>query len=189
MFLFRQNILKYSDEELLSFFLKTQDPFYFGELYNRYIPLIYGVCLKYFQNEERAKDAVMDLFEELLPKISRYTIRNFSTWLYCVTKNHCLQFLRKDEPEMSSAFDLSFMESDDILHLLNEEEEERLELLNRCLQKLPEPQRISIESFFLKEMSYADIVDSTGFHLKSVKSYLQNGKRNLKNCIENNQTE
>lgn len=174
---------------MLSLFIKTQDSSYFGELYNRYIPLIYGVCLKYFQNEEQAKDAIMDLFEELLPKISRYTIQNFRTWLYRVTQNHCLQSLRKDVPEIPTEFDLSFMESDRMLHLLNEDDDERVNLLNRCLEKLPEPQRISVESFFLKEMSYADIADNTGYHLKSVKSYLQNGKRNLRNCIESNQME
>lgn len=132
----------------------------------------------------------MQLFEELLPKISRYDISTFRTWIYSVTKNHCFQLLRKNELEISINFDNSFVESIDMLHLLKkEEQDERLDFLDHCLEQLPEPQKISIESFFLKEMSYADIVDSTGFHLKSVKSYLQNGKRNLKNCIENHKTE
>lgn len=84
------------DEELLARYNRTGDTKYFGELYNRYIPLLYGVCLKYLGNAEKAEDAVMQLFEELTEKIGRYEITLFRTWLYSVVKNHCFQLLRKE---------------------------------------------------------------------------------------------
>lgn len=188
LFFFKRNISAYTDEQLLKLYIDTGQSDYFGELYNRYIPLLYGVCLKYLQDEAKAQDAVMQLFEILLPKISRYEIKVFRTWLYSVVKNHCLQLLRKNEPEILIGLDAQSMEFAGIVHLLSEEEEdkERLELLKHCLEKLPEPQRISIEAFFMEEKSYAEIVESTGYQLKSVKSYIQNGKRNLKICIEKN---
>lgn len=184
--IFRRNISKWTDEELLTEFNKTGNADYFGELYNRYTPLIYGVCLKYLQDAEKAQDAVMQLFENLLPKISKYEIGVFRTWLHSVVKNHCLQILRKESREITVDFNVNLMESDDILHLLSEEEtdSERMEALKRCMEKLPEEQKISITSFFMEEMSYADIVEATGYTLSRVKSYIQNAKRNLKICIE-----
>ena len=161
---FKRTISKLSDEELLTHYAQSGDTEYFGELYNRYIPLLYGLCLKYLQDEDRAQEAVMQLFEDLLPKLGNYEIKVFKPWLYRVATNHCLQLLR----------------------LLSEEEssEDRLKALHHCLEKLPEEQRTSITRFFLEEMSYADIVEQTGFTLNNVKSYIQNGKRNLKICIK-----
>ena len=184
--LFRRNISKWTDEELLAEFNRSGNSNYFGELYNRYTPLLYGVCLKYLNDTDKAQDAVMQLFENLLPKISNYEIGVFRTWLHSVVKNHCLQILRKENREIVVDFNVDIMESDDILHLFNDDEadSERMEALKRCMEKLPEEQLVSITRFFMEEMSYADIMESTGYTLSRVKSYIQNGKRNLKICIE-----
>lgn len=183
---FRRNISKLADEELLTEYKKSGDTAYFGELYNRYTPLLYGVCLKYLNDADKAQDAVMQLFEQLLPKVSQYEIQVFRTWLHSVVKNHCLQILRKESREVVVDFRTDLMESDDILHLLDDEEpdSERMDALKRCMEKLPEEQKVSLTCFFMEEMSYADIVETTGYTLSRVKSYIQNGKRNLKICIE-----
>ncbi|THG55938.1 sigma-70 family RNA polymerase sigma factor [Bacteroides faecichinchillae] len=186
MLIFRKDISKLSDEELLTCYTKSGDTEYFGELYNRYIPLLYGLCLKYLQDEDNAQEAVMQLFEDLIPKIGNYDIKIFKPWLYRVAKNHCLQLLRKGNKEISLDYTINIMESDEFLHLLSEEDnpEEQLKVLHICLEKLPEEQRTSITRFFLEEMSYADIAEQTGLTLNNVKSYIQNGKRNLKICIK-----
>ena len=179
--------VEYNDEELLSLFKKTGEAEYFQRLYERYIPLIYGLCLKYLQNPEGSQDAVIDIFENLSQKIQGYEIKIFKNWLYSVVKNHCFHVLKENKREILVDFDSQFMESDSVLDLLSEDsEEEKDKALSQCLEKLPEPQRISVEKFFYEDKSYAEIVDETGFHLKSVKSYIQNGKRNLKICIEKN---
>lgn len=185
--LFQRNISKLTDEALLAAYKRSGDTEYFGVLYTRYTSLLYGVCLKYLGDANKAQDAVMQLFEELLPKISNYEIGVFRTWLHSVVRNHCLQILRKESLEIVIDFSVDLMESDDIIHLLNEEESEnseRMEALKRCMEKLPEAQKVSITSFFMEEMSYADIVKATGYTLSRVKSYIQNGKRNLKICID-----
>jgi len=177
--------VEYTDEELLELYRKTEDSEFFGQLYNRYIPLVYGVCLKYLQDEDKSQDAVMEIFENLLPKIGNYEIKVFRTWLYSVVKNHCFHLIKSNKREIAVDFDSNLMESDHVLTLLVEDmDEERENALNYCMAKLSEPQRIAISKFFYEEMSYADIVDTTGYDLKSVKSYIQNGKRNLKICIE-----
>lgn len=176
---------EYSDEELLSRFRETGEVEYFQQLYERYMPLIYGLCLKYLQNPEKSQDAVIDIFENLSQKIHGYEIKVFKNWLYSVVKNHCFHILKENKREITVDFDSQLMESDTVLDLLSENsEEEKDKALTGCMEKLPEPQRISIEKFFYEDKSYAEIVDETGFHLKSVKSYIQNGKRNLKICIE-----
>ena len=176
-----------TDEELLQYYIHTGKSDSFGQLFDRYIPLIYGVCLKYLRDADDAQDAVMLLFEDLLPKIPQYEIKVFRTWLYRVVHNHCLQILREKERTIQVELHPDFMESDDILHLLDEEgdeENERTLALRQCMESLPENQRLSVTRFFMDEMSYADIVALTGYSMKNVKSYIQNGKRNLKICID-----
>ena len=178
---------EHDDEELLLLFKDTRKAEYFQELYERYIPLIYGLCLKYLQSPEQSQDAVIDIYENLSQKIQDYDIKVFKNWLYSVVKNHCFHILKENKKEIIVNFDSGLMESDATLDLFSENnDEEKENALNKCLEMLPDPQRIAIEKFFYENKSYADIVDDTGFHLKSVKSYIQNGKRNLKICIEKN---
>lgn len=178
---------EHSDEELLSLLKATGKAEHFQILYERYIPLIYGLCLKYLQNPEESQDAVIDIYENLSLKIQDYEIKIFKNWLYSVVKNHCFHILKESKKEIIVNFDSQLMESDETLSLFSESKDEDKEnALNECMEKLPEPQRISVEKFFYENKSYADIVDETSFNLKSVKSYIQNGKRNLKICIEKN---
>ena len=177
-------ISDYSEENLLRAFVESGDASFFGELYRRYIPLLYGLCLKYLNNKEGAQDAVMDIFEVLVEKIPQYEINNFRTWLYSVAKNHCLQVLRKDKQINYINIEQGVVENQAIFTLTDiAQSQEETEALEYCLTTLPEEQRVSINYFFYDDKSYADIVDLTGFALTKVKSYIQNGKRNLKNCI------
>lgn len=178
---------EYSDEELLALFKDTGKADYFQQLYERYIPLVYGLCLKYLQNTEESQDATVDIYETLSQKIAGYNIGVFKNWLYSVVKNHCFHILKENKREIIVDFDSQIMESDETLTLFSEDrDEEKENALNSCLERLPEPQRLAIQKFFYENKSYADIVEETGFNLKSVKSYIQNGKRNLKICIEKN---
>lgn len=174
-----------SDENLLERYRKTGDSIYFGQLYDRYIPLMYGVCLKYLQNEDLAQDAVMDIFETLLPKILSYDIQVFRPWLYNVTKNHCLKVLKSKKRELLVDFDAQNVDFDTTITLLDNDVNKEYETaLDYCITILPENQRVTLNMFFSKDMSYADISKSLNVEVKLVKSQLQNGKRNLKNCIE-----
>jgi len=174
----------WSDDELLQQFIKTLDQEFLGQLYSRYIPLVYGLCLKYMQQIEDAKDAVSNIYEELNSKIPGFQIENFRTWLYSVTTNQCIQILRKKKNRFFEEFDIQNTELDDFEHLIDiKENREREEALNYCLDKLPKGQRLCIVRFYFDDFSYADIGDKTGLELKKIKSYMQNGKRNLKSCI------
>lgn len=180
----KRDITKLSNEELFALCKKEEQPVCFGELYRRYIPMVYGLCLRYLSDKSDAQDAVMDLFEEVSQKVKQYDIQNFHTWLYSVAKNHCLLRLRKSKQSFFVNIDDSVMENSDFFTLLDKEKstEEESALLF-CMNELGEEQRKSIEYFYYENKSYADIVSITGYTLEKVKSYIQNGKRNLKNCI------
>ena len=180
------NISKLSDEELLLSHKSSGKNIYIGELFNRYLPLIYGVCLKYLKDADNAQEAIIQLFDNLLFNIEYYEIDSFRLWIYNVTKNHCLQILRNEEQSIMVDFDDNDIESAKIISLIDQAFEEHPYLLMDCLNKLPEKQRVSISYFYIDELSYAEIVEKTGYTLKNVKSYIQNGNSNLKICLEKN---
>ena len=127
----------------------------------------------------------MQLFEELIVKVKGSDIKTFKPWLYTCVRNYCLMELRKRTRNLSVSLDDSFMEFCDDFHLtIAGENEEREKALQDCIEALPEKQRISVNYFFLQELSYKEVEERTGFSLKNVKSFIQNGKRNLKLCLE-----
>lgn len=179
-------ISKLSDEELLSSYKESSKKNYISELFNRYLPFLYGVCLKYLKDVDKAQDAVLQLYKSLLHSIAYYEIDVFRQWIYSVTKNHCLQILRNEEHFIEVDFDDNDEETDKIFSILEDDNKEQTTILMDCLMKLPEKQRVSITYFYLDALSYAEIVDKTGYTLKNVKNYIQNGKRNLLICLEKN---
>jgi RNA polymerase sigma-70 factor, ECF subfamily len=150
--------------------------------------LVYGVCMKYFKNREDSQDAVMQIFEVLVKDIPRFEIQNFKGWLYTVSRNHCLMQLRKTSKEKSLHPEISssaFMESTAILHPIEEETNEDLqERLKICLEQLKEEQRKCVEMFYYQQQCYKEIANDLNIGEEKVKSFIQNGKRNLKNCLE-----
>ncbi len=178
----------HSDEELIRLFREKQDLEALGGLYSRYMFLVYGVCMKYFKNREDSQDAVMQIFEVLVKDIPRFEIQNFKGWLYMVSRNHCLMQLRKTSkeknrhPEISSAV---FMESTAVMHPIEEESDPDMqERLKNCLEQLKEEQRRCVELFYYQQQCYKEIATGLNIGEEKVKSYIQNGKRNLKICLE-----
>lgn len=186
--LFRNNTLSnLSDEELLLAHKESDKKIYMEELFDRYLPLIYGVCLKHMKTSEKAKGVVIQLLDDLLYTISECDIEIFRPWIYNVVRNHCLLILQEEEEHsIITEFNDSTIKLDNIVHALEEGQYEQTRLLTNNKVKISEPQRISITHFFMDGLSYAEIVDKTGYALEDIKSYVQAGKRNLKICLENN---
>jgi RNA polymerase sigma-70 factor (ECF subfamily) len=181
---------QYSDDELLILYRSKGDLEILGELYKRYMVLVYGVCMKYLKNRDDSQDAVMQIFETLFRDIPRFEIRNFKSWLYGVSRNHCLMKLRKDVAARNRHNQIAsgvFMESTAILHPIEETDDVDLqERLKVCMEQLKEEQRQCIELFFYQQRCYKEIAAALHYDENKVKSHIQNGKRNLKICIESN---
>jgi RNA polymerase sigma-70 factor (ECF subfamily) len=182
-----KNIASFTDNELIAKYKKGGDNSLVGELYKRYSHLVYGVCLKYLKNEEESKDAVLQIFENLLSDLKKHNIENFKSWLHSVSRNHCLMFLRKQQTKQKKVneYEATYQheETFDAPFAVHEkvEKEVLLTQMEKALTVLKEEQRICIELFFLKEKCYNEVADETGYSIKQVKSYIQNGKRNLAN--------
>ncbi len=175
------------DAELVALYQKSGDLDILGNLYNRYMHLVYGVCLSYFKDEEQSKDAVMQIFEELVTKLRIHQVQNFKSWLHVLTRNHCLMALRKQNRNPLVPMDENFVEKDDFVHLdIDDTKETRLTIMEKCMETLSEEQRKSVDLFYLQEKCYKEVAEITGYDMLKVKSYIQNGKRNLKICIEKN---
>jgi RNA polymerase sigma factor (sigma-70 family) len=181
----RKNIKNLSDQELISR-LSEGDRHAEGELFIRYSPLVMGLCLKYMKSVPLAEDIMMSLFEKLPKKVSNSTIENFKNWLFSVSRNECLMELRKKKIDTADfETSLLFAEDEGSKELEeNLQKENELNKMESAIEELKEEQKKCIVLFYIKKASYDQIVSETGYDLKKVKSYIQNGKRNLKIILE-----
>ena len=174
-----------TDKELVALYKQSDDMAVLGELYQRYMELVYGVCLKYFKEPETAKDSVIQIFEELVVKLKKHEVDNFKGWLHQVAKNHCLMQLRTPKNLKIVEFKSEFVQNDENVHLNGVlEKEENFQKLEYCLATLTSEQQQAIRLFYLEGKCYNEIVEITGQDWNYVRSCIQNGRRNLKICME-----
>jgi len=174
-----------TDKELVALYKQSDDMTVLGELYQRYMDLVYGVCLKYFKEAETAKDSVIQIFEELVVKLKKHEVDNFKGWLHQVAKNHCLMQLRTPKNLKTVEFKIEFVQNEENVHLNGVlEKEENFQKLEYCLGTLTGDQQEAIRLFYLEGKCYNEIVEMTGHEWNYIRSCIQNGRRNLKICME-----
>lgn len=174
-----------SDIELVRKYKMSSDKLYVGELYKRYTHLVLGMCIYYFKDKEISKDITIEIFEKLFIELKKREVQNFKGWLTFVVRNHCISELRKMQTQLNRDIEYQY----ELKHTLIGEEEitledaKQIEKLEKALRELNPFQKKCIELFYYKNMSYYQIVELTGYSVNEVKSYIQNGKRNLKLLI------
>ena len=176
-----------TDPELLEKFYADHNNVWLGILLQRYTLLLLGVCMKYLKNQEEAKDGVQQIFLKVIQELHKYKVDYFKSWLYMVAKNHCLMKLREKQGkamvEINERLTIKPEEETNLQSLI--ENDHTLELLEASLKELNVEQQQCVTLFYLQKKSYQEVSDETGYNLLQVKSYIQNGKRNLKILIEN----
>ena len=179
-----------TDKELVVLYKESGDMTVLGELYQRYMDLVYGVCLKYYKETESAKDSVMLIFEELVSKLKKHEVENFKGWLHQLAKNHCLMKLRTPKNLKTVEFRHELVQNEEHVHLNGVlEKEENFKKLANCLSTLTTAQQEAIKLFYLEGKCYNEIVELTGQDWNQVRSFIQNGRRNLKLCMEKTDSE
>ena len=178
-----------SDKELIAEYKKSGDKIFVGILYKRYSHLVMGLCMKYLKDEDDAQDAVINIFTKLFDDLLKHNIEYFKSWLYTFTKNHCLMNLRSAQTKLKrdlaySADVKTVMEISEEMHLNANKREQEYVALEKALSELNDEQRACVELFYMKDKSYNEIAELTGYSVNNVKSYIQNGKRNLKIKLE-----
>lgn len=182
----RENLGPLSDLELVSRYKLTLDKLYVGELFKRYSHLVLGLCINYYKDKDNAKDALTQIFEKLFDELRKRDIEHFRIWLCFVSRNFCISDLRKKKTENKRLHDYesgqeTFVEMEPVVR--HDDKEVQLQKLEEAIKQLNDEQRVCVELFYLQEKTYTDIAAATGYDLKQVKSFLQNGKRNLKNIL------
>jgi RNA polymerase sigma factor (sigma-70 family) len=172
-----------SDNALVQQYKVCADKQLIGELYKRYAHLVLGMCIHYFKDKDVAKDTVIQIFEKLFIELKKREVENFKGWLTFVVRNHCISELRKIQTQLNRDQEYHYevkLQSVETDKDLVEAEAQKIEKLEKALETLNPFQKKCIEMFYLKNMSYIQIVEMTGYSVNEVKSYIQNGKRNLK---------
>ena len=176
-----------SDQDLILHYKESGELAILGELYTRYMSLVFGVCLKYLKDREESRDAVMQIFEKLVSTLREHEVTHFKSWLYASARNHCLMQLRARKGKNFEEITDAFMETGVDAHLEDGAElESNLSKLENCIDQLVAEQKSCIRLFYIQQKCYKEIVTLTGFDDNKVKSYIQNGKRNLKLCMDQN---
>jgi RNA polymerase sigma factor (sigma-70 family) len=174
-----------SDLELVAAYRSSKDLKVLAHLYQRYLDLLFGVCLKYLGDKELAKDSVMDIFEELTAALMRHEVANFKGWLYTLAKNHCLMKLRTSSRIRVRPFDPELVQTAEELHLNDKmEKEAQLNRLSDCIDTLSAEQKTVVSLFYLENKCYKEIETITGYDWNKVRSLIQNGRRNLRICMQ-----
>jgi RNA polymerase sigma factor (sigma-70 family) len=168
-----------SDETLLQLFRQSKDNKWLGILLQRYTLLLLGVAMKYLKDKTKAEDAVQQIFMKAFTHLPKEEINNFKGWLYILMRNHCLQQIKSER----------YYVEIDVVQIAEENAEKTLidsleyEVIHSAMETLVSEQRECIALFYLKKMSYQQITELTGYSYMQVKSYIQNGKRNLKQYL------
>lgn len=145
--------------------------------------MIYGFCLKHLRSRADSQDAVMSVYEKISKELLSKEVKHFKSWLYVVSKNYCLMKHRRKKNRVLPG---TFVENAGVTHLDHDEDiiESQLEALDECIKQLKSDQQRCIRLFFLEKKSYREVNEMTGLTIKKVKSHIQNGKKNLKACLE-----
>lgn len=175
-----------TDEELIEQYRNTKNSEIVGRLFERYATFVFSVCLKYLRDKEKARDVTMLVFEKLIDALLKFEVKYFKAWLHMITRNQCLMYIRSEKTKFKNTNrfindEKSFMENETVPHHDEKDETEiNISKLPEAMNTLSDKQRTCIELFYIQDKSYVEVAEITGFSLNDVKSFIQNGKRNLK---------
>ncbi len=195
----QDDISSASDETLIQQYQQTRNKELVGELYRRYHHLVYGTCLKFLKDKTESSDLVVLIFEKIIRKLAVSDVQHFNSWLYSLCQNECVNYIRRqsirrrkqegwveeEKPKEVSIENEAVLQAceRELREMEEQEEEDSRAQVRAAVAKLPREQMICISLFFFKEKSYQQIAEKTKYSLPQVKSYLQNGKRNLKKLL------
>jgi RNA polymerase sigma factor (sigma-70 family) len=182
----KDSFVHIEDKELLEKFYNDKNTQWLGILLQRYTMLLLGVCMKYLKNEEEAKDSVQQIFLKAIVELQKYKVDYFKSWLYMIAKNYCLMKIRNNQGKISVELNNNMLvEQEGVYNKYEQiEKDKTLSLIEESLNELNSEQKQCVTLFYLQKKTYQQISELTGFTLLQVKSFIQNGKRNLKQIVE-----
>jgi len=171
-----------SDSELVQLYLKSQQSAYFSILYNRYAGRVYAKCISLLKDETKAKDAMQDIFIKIFMNISNFGERSkFSTWVYSITYNYCIDWIRKQKRNKSIFSDEMEKAPDQIDEV---EDATLLEMevsrLKKVLEEIPPGDKAILLMKYQDGMSIKEIAEILSKTDSAVKMKIKRAKHKAK---------
>lgn len=167
----------------------------YGQLLEEYQQKVFATCISFVPNQEDAEDIAQEVFVEIFNSIEKFKGESkLSTWIYRITTNKCLEFIRKKNTKKRFGFMQSLMGNDlpiDRSSYFTEfnhpgvqlENKEKTEILFAAIHKLPEAQRVVYTLNKIDDLSYKEVSEITDKSVSSIESLLFRAKKNLKKLL------
>lgn len=164
----------------------------FASLMNRYRDSIYYMLLKMVNNPSDAEDLTIEAFGKAFRNIDSYTPRYaFSTWLFMIATNNCIDFVRKKQSS-PIPFDQGNEGMDNLTSNIQSDlpdpeetliNDQKIAILRKIVNQLKSPYREIIELRYYKEYSYEEIASELNMPIGTVKAQLYRAKTLLYNIF------
>jgi len=148
-----------SDSEVIKLYLSTRETAYFSLLYSRYAGKVFSKCISMLKDEGLAQDATQDIFIKIYSNLAKFSEKSkFSTWIYSITYNYCIDFLRRKKKE-KNLFTGEMDTPPDIVEDVEDKELLQIELkkLKVILEKIPVGDKAILMMKYQEEMSIKEI--------------------------------
>lgn len=167
-----------TDEEVVSEYLKTQSNYYFEILYSRYSSKIFGKCLTILREEALAQDATQEVMMKILLNMSKFGGKSkFSTWVYSITYNFCIDYTRKRKKDKSSYYE-DVSEFEDIVDDIDDKEllEMRIDRMKEIMDRIPADDKSILMMKYLDGMSIREIGETIDKTESAIKMKIKRAK-------------
>ncbi|NBV12750.1 MAG: sigma-70 family RNA polymerase sigma factor [Sphingobacteriia bacterium] len=181
------------EDRVLIIAARNGEAYAFEKLMDRYRKSVYYTLLKMVRNEEDAEDLTQEAFAKAFAGIQQFDAKySFSTWLFRIASNNCIDFIRKkklltysiDQPfdgEQGKSF-ISIRDEE-----LNPNEkmlsDQRKQYVHIAVEKLPKRYRQLIDLRFFQELSYEEVAVALDLPLGTVKAQLHRAKDLLNHLL------
>jgi len=186
------------DLQLVKNAVENSDQAAYSELLDRYRESVYFLLLKMVNNKDDAEDLTIEAFGKAFKNLAQYTPNYaFSTWLFRIATNNCIDFIRKKRT-VTISLDRAFMNDEggemtmDVRSETSDPEEtyikkQKSKLMRQLVEKLKPRYRILIELRYFQELSYEEIAEQLDLPLGTVKAQLFRSREFLYNILRNKQ--
>ena len=183
------------DYELVIRATQKKDQQAFAKLMDKYKDSIYYMLLKMVNNNDDAEDLTLEAFGKAFNRLHQYTPNfAFSTWLFKIATNNCIDFLRKKKKNVMSIDNrIPNNDGDDFMFEIKSEgmtpeqlamNDQKIQLMRQYVKKLKPRYEVLVEMRYFKEMSYDEISDELNLPLGTVKAQLFRAREFLYNIMK-----
>lgn len=160
----------------------------FSVLVNQYKDLVFTLAYKMLKNKEEAEEVSQDTFIKIFNSLNKFKGESkFSTWIYKITYNTCLDKLKKIKKENSVVYIEDFNEHqvkviENILESIDEKE--RNQKIQECLQLLPSEEAFLLTLYYFDDQSIEEIAKVIDCNTNNVKIKLYRTRKKLASILK-----